>query len=148
SDAKLQTEASERKRLEESLAAAQRNIEEQTQKSSLELTKLQSELEVEKFEQKRLQGEAMQSRYSSLDSARVGQAMVNSFRKQIEQPVEHLMQSTRRLLESQLETEQKKLVEAMHENALLLRTNLQESGPSNADSDRAGSQSPPKVDPI
>jgi len=109
------------------------------------LTKLQSELEVEKFEQKRLQGEAMQSRYSSLDSARVGQAMVNSFRKQIEQPVEHLMQSTRRLLESQLEAEQKQLVESLLENALLLRTSLQESGPSNAGGDRAGS---PKSDPV
>ena len=144
-EAKLQAEAGERKRLEDALAAAQRNIEEQSQKTSLELTKLQSELEVEKFEQKRLQGEAMQSRYSSLDSARVGQAMVNSFRKQIEQPVEHLMQSTRRLLESQLEAEQKKLVEALLENALLLRTSLQESGPSNAGGDRAGAL---KSDPV
>lgn len=147
-EAKLQAEAGERKRLEEALAAAQRSVDEQAQKSSLELTKLQSELEVEKFEQKRLQGEALQSRYSSLDSARVGQAMVNSFRKQIEQPVDQLMQSTRRLLESQLEEEQKKLVESLLENALLLRTSLQDSGPSSPGADRAGSQGPPKSEPV
>ena len=147
-ETKLQAEAGERKRLEDALAASQRTFEEQTQQSSLDLTKLQSELEVEKFEQKRLQGEAIQSRYSSLDSARVGQAMVNNFRKQIEQPVDQLMQSTRRLLESQLEGEQKKLVESLLENALVLRTNLQESGPTNAGGDRAGSQSPAKSEPV
>jgi hypothetical protein len=74
--------------------------------------------------------------------------MVNSFRKQIQPPVDQLMQSTRRLLESQLEGEQKKLVEALLENALLLRTSLQESGPTNAGGDRTGSQAQPKSDPV
>ena len=145
-EVKLQAEVSERKRIEEALAAVQRSFDEQSQQSSLELAKLQSELQVEKFEQKRLQGEAIQSRYSSLDSARVGHAMVNSFRKQIQPPVDHLMQSTRRLLESQLEGEQKKLVESLLEDTLLLRSSLQESGSADVGGERPG-QGPPKVEP-
>jgi len=44
------------------------------------------------------------------------------------EPVDHLMQSTRRLLEIGLEEQQQKLVQSMLEDTLLLQTTLQESG--------------------
>src|SRR6266567_3131193 len=136
-ESKLQQEAGERQRLEETLAAAKRHAHDQSQRSAVELSKLQSALLVEQFERKRLEGEAIQSRYCSLDSARVGRTTVNRLRRQIRQPLDSLVQSTRRLLEVQLDEEQTKLVEAVLENALVLQSSLQEAGTANGNSPRA-----------
>jgi DNA-binding response OmpR family regulator len=133
-EAKMQKELGERQRLEETLATAQRNWHEQSERSALELSRLQSELQVEQFERKRLEGDVVQSRYASLDSARVGRALVNSLRRQIRQPVDKLLQSARSLLEVDLQEAQKKLVESMLENTLLLHSSLQETGTLNASS--------------
>ena len=127
-EAKLQKEISERQRLDEALQAAQRNAQEQSEKTTIELAKLQSDLQVEQFERQRVQGDALQSRYASLDWTRAGRAHVTSFCRQIHQPVETVMQSTRRLLETDLTEPQKKLVEAVLENTLVVQTNLNESG--------------------
>lgn len=134
SESKLQKETSDRQRLEETLATAQRGVHEQSERNALELSKLQSDLQMEQFERKRLEGDALQSRYASLDSARVGRAMVSSFRRQVREPVDHLIQSTRRLLEVESEAERKKLVESVLEDALLLQTNLQEAAASSGGS--------------
>lgn len=122
--------------LEEALAAAQRNIHAQTEQKALELARLESELQVEQFERKRLEGDAQQSRLATLDSTRIARTMVNNFRRQIREPVENVMQSTRRLLECDLAEPQKKLVENVLENALLVQTSLHESGAPNASSAR------------
>lgn len=127
-EARLQKETMERQRLEDSLASAQRNVQDQTERNALELARLQSELQLEQFERKRLEGDAVQSRYVTLDSTRIGRAMVNSFRRQVRQPVEELLQSTRRLLEAELKEEEKQLVESVLESALFVEANLQESG--------------------
>jgi len=136
-ESKLQQEAGERQRLEEALAAAKRHAHDQSQRSAVELSKLESALLVEQFERKRVEGDAMQSHYSSLDSTRVGRTTVNRLRRQIRQPLDSLVQSTRRLLEAQLDEEQTKLVEAVLENALVLQSSLQEPRTSTADSPRA-----------
>ncbi len=136
-ESKLQQEAGERQRLEEALAAAKRHAHDQSQRSAVELSKLESAMLVEQFERKRLEGDALQSHYSSLDSARVGRTTVNRLRRQIRQPLDSLVQSTRRLLEVQLDEEQTKLVEAVLENALVLQSSLQEARTSTADSPRA-----------
>ena len=146
SESKLQKEASERLRLEEALTTAQRNLHDLSQRSAIELSKLQSELRVEQLERKHLEGDAIQSRYSSLDSARVGRAMVDRFCKQIRQPVDGLMQLTRRLLEAELPDEQKKLVESVLENTLLLQTSLRESAAADAGSARAADHDQPQLD--
>ncbi|HXJ61516.1 MAG TPA: response regulator [Verrucomicrobiae bacterium] len=126
SEVRVQKEITERQRAEEALAAAQRAFQEQSQTAGLELTKLQSEMQMHEFEKQQLQAESVQSRYASVDSARVGSVMVNNLRRQIRQPVEDVLQSTRRLLEGGLEAEQKKLAESVLENALLLQSGLQE----------------------
>lgn len=130
--ARLQKEVSEREKLQEALAAAQRSLVEQTQKTEMELSRLQSDLELEQAERKRLEGDALQSRYASLDSARVGLSMVNKLRTRIRPPLDTVVQSTRRLLELQLEPEHKKITEALLENALLVQTTLEESSSSSS----------------
>ena len=133
SEASVQKEANERRRLEEALQEAQRESQRQSDSNAIELSKLKSAMQVEQLERKGLEAQAIQSRYSSLDASRVGAAMVNKFRDRIRQPIDKLTQSARRLLEVQLEDEQKKLVESLLKNALLLQTSVRESGTSNAD---------------
>jgi chromosome segregation ATPase len=133
-EASVQKEANERRRLEETLQEAQRESQRQGDSNALELSKLKLAMQVEQLERKGLEAQAIQSRYSSLDASRVGAAMVNSFRDRIRQPIDKLMQSARRLLETQLEDEHRKLVESLLENALLLQTSVRESGLSNAGS--------------
>jgi hypothetical protein len=53
------------------------------------------------------------------------------------------MQSTRRLLELELGDDQKKVVESVLENALLLQTSLQESGTSGSVRARAETKTDP-----
>jgi len=77
-------------------------------------------------ERRRLEATALQSRYSSLDAARLGKAFVNSFRSQLRMPADNLMHSIRRLLESHLEQQQRKLVESALENALVVQASVQE----------------------
>src|SRR5712692_9378583 len=141
-ESKLQQEAGERQRLEEALAAAKRHAHDHSQRSAVELSKLESALLVEQFERKRVEGDAIQSHYSSLDSARVGRTTVNRLRRQIRQPLDSLVQSTRRLLEVQLDEEQTKLVEAVLENALVLQSSLQEAGTATGNSPRAEGEGP------
>src|SRR5260221_364277 len=68
SEARLQKETAERQRFEEALAAAKRAHQAQ----AAEVSKLQSAFQVEQAERQRLQGDAIQARYASLDSARAG----------------------------------------------------------------------------
>jgi PAS domain S-box-containing protein len=130
-EAKLQKEIDERRGLEASLSTAQRGLSDQYEEKALELARLQSELQVEQLERKRLEGDAQQSRYASLDSTRVARIMLNSLRRQLHDAIDSLMQATRRLLEISTEGEQKKLVQTVLESALLLQSSLEEtSGPS------------------
>jgi PAS domain S-box-containing protein len=146
SEARAQKEAGERQRAEEGLAAARRSLQE-AQSADLELTKLKSELQLQEFEKQRMQAESVQSRVATVDSARVGNAMVNSLRRQIRQPVEDLLQSTRRLLEGGLEAEQKKLAESVLENALLLQSGLQEASSAAAPARPMGDKSSVTLQP-
>jgi PAS domain S-box-containing protein len=132
-EARLQKETAERHGLEASLSAAQRGLNDQYEQKLLELSRLQSELQVEQLERKRLEGDAHQSRYASLDSARVARTMLNTLRRQLHEALDTLMQATRRLLQISSEGEQKKLVQSVLESALLLQSSLEESpGPSTA----------------
>lgn len=126
-----QKEAGERRRLEEALQETQRESQRQTDSNAAELSKLKSAMQVEQLHRKGLEAQTAQSRFTSLDSSRVGTAMVNNFRERLRQPIDKLMQSARRLLDAPLDEENKKLVESLLECALLLQTSVRESGTSN-----------------
>lgn len=117
-EAKLQKEISER-----------RSLKDQYEQKVLELAHVQSDLQVEQLERKGLEGDAHQSRYASLDSARAAQTMLNNLRRQLHEAVDTLMQTTRHLLEISPEGEQKKLVQTALESVLVLQSTLDESLP-------------------
>jgi len=130
SEARFQKEAAERKRVEEALAAAKRAQQEQ----ATALSKLQSALKVEQAERQRLQSGAIHARYTSLDSARTGMTAGNRLRRQVREPLENLLKSTRRMVENASDDQSKQLVGSILENALLIQASLQEKdspvGPS------------------
>lgn len=142
-EAKLQHQLAERARQEEAVAQAHRAGQEEARSAKAELTKIQAELEDERLERKKLEGSMVQSRYATLDSTRAGLAMVNRLRAQVREPVDGVLQETRRLLETELEDEARKSVESVLEHALLLQRTLQAAISLNAcslrdESDPAG----------
>jgi len=122
SEARFQKETAERQRAEDALAAAKRAHQEQ----ATALTKLQSALQVEQAERQRLQSGAIHARYASLDSARTGMTAGNRLRRQVREPLDNLLKSTRRMLEDAVDDQSRQLVGSILENALLIQTSLQE----------------------
>jgi chromosome segregation ATPase len=123
-EAKLQTEAGARVELAKALEELQRQLEQETEKSALELSRLQAAVEVEKLQRKQLEGTAVQARYASIDSARADRVLLARLRTRTRGPMEELLSSTRRLLENDLPEDRKKLVETVLEQALLLKSNF------------------------
>jgi chromosome segregation ATPase len=122
SEARFQKETAERQRVEEALAAAKRAQQEQ----ATALSKLQSAVQVEQAERQRLQSGVIHARYASLDSARTGMTAGNRLRRQVREPLESLLKSTRRMLDNAADDQSKQLVGSILENALLIQTSLQE----------------------
>jgi DNA-binding response OmpR family regulator/chromosome segregation ATPase len=136
---RLHNETSERQRLAEALEAAQRNLRDQAQRNELELSKLQTALQLEGVEHKRLEMQVMRLRRVSIESARTGRVYRSSVRQKIGEPLDELCQSARRLLQLELNPEQDQLVQSVLEKALLVQANLVDSAPSPAEVDAADS---------
>ena len=109
------------------LAELEHQLQEQGRQHDLNVAKLQSALQIEERERKRLEVELLRSRAQSTDSARAGRALVNRLRRQLQPPAESLHHDVCRLLQLQLPADQKQLLQTMLENILLLQTSLQES---------------------
>lgn len=123
----LQKEASERQQLAATVETLQRQLQQDTEKNALEISRLEAALHIEQLERKQLEGNAIQSRYAAIESARADRVLLNRLRARIRGPMEELLRSTRRLLEIELADDQKKLVESVLEQALLLKSNFQEA---------------------
>lgn len=127
-DGKLQEESAERRRLEEALAASQTSLEKQQEDNRFELSKLRASLRLDEVERKRREQDLACSQRASAKSARAEAASVDGLRRQLRSPIEELRQSACALLRNELPEEQKKLVEKVLENALLMQTSVQ-AGP-------------------
>jgi chromosome segregation ATPase len=125
-EARLQKEAAERQRLNEEQNSARRDLWNGSERD-LELSKLQSALELEQVERKRLETELTNARQSTLDAGHAARSLRASLRRQIRGPFDSLAHSTRSLLELELGDEQKKLAEAALQDVLLVQTRLRES---------------------
>jgi len=69
-----------------------------------------------------------------------------TLRRQLRQPVDEMCQSARRLIQSDLDDEQNRLVQAVLENGLLVQANLQDAAPSDIVARRTGGE-PPQAQP-
>ena len=68
----------------------------------------------------------MHSRYASLQSSRSGRALVNGFRRQLEQPVDQLMAQARRMLALEIKGDLKQIAESLMESAVTLQNSVRE----------------------
>jgi len=138
SEARLQKQAAERQRLNDALETAQFSLRDRSQRGELEFSKLQSDLQLEQVERKRLETQIARIRHTSLNAVRAARVLRNSLRRQIHEPVDNLYHSARSLLELQMGDQQKKLVEAVLQDVLLVQARLQHPEMAQSDSsDRA-----------
>jgi DNA-binding response OmpR family regulator len=137
---KLQKEAAERQRLNEALNSARRNSSDGSERD-LEFSKLQSALELELVERKRLETQLARLRHSALDSAHSTRALRTTLRRQVRQPLDNVANSARSLLELPMDEPQKKLAEAVLEDVLLVQTRLREPEPTHGETPEAAATS-------
>jgi hypothetical protein len=78
-----------------------------------------------------------------VDSVRAVRALRNSLRRQVREPIDNLYHSTRSLLELELGEPQKKLAEAVLQDALLVHTRLRE--PELTQTDPAETEETPTI---
>ncbi len=135
-EAALQTESAERQRLSEALNSVRRNSHDGSERD-LELTKLQSALEAEQVERKRLETQLAHLRHGARDAAHAARALRTSLRRQIREPADNLVHSTRSLLELELGEAQKKLAEAVLQDVLLVQARLSEPELAHGDTPEA-----------
>ncbi len=122
----FEREAGERSRLQKELEVSRREFQAQTQQIVIERSKLRASLQVESMERRRLEGDAMHSRYASLQSSRSGRALVNGFRRQLEKPVDQLMNQARRMLAMEIDGDLKQIAESLMESAVCLQNSVRE----------------------
>jgi DNA-binding response OmpR family regulator len=143
SEARSRKETAERQRLQEALESAQINLRDRAERSELEVSKLQSALQLEQAERKHQEAELAHIHHASVDSVRAVRALRNSLRRQVREPIDNLYHSTRSLLELELGEPQKKLAEAVLQDALLVHTRLRE--PELTQTDPAETEETPTI---
>jgi chromosome segregation ATPase len=131
-EAKLHNEAAERQRLNQAHDSIQRNLLDGSERD-LEFSKVQSALQLEQVERKRQETQLARLRQKAVDSAHAARALRTSLRRQIREPFDNLVHSTRSLLELEMGDEQKKLAEAVLQDILLVQTRLREPAPTQTD---------------
>lgn len=98
------------------------------------------------MERLRLENDAMNSKFVSLNNNRSSHSMVNGFRKQLQQPVDGLMASARQLLEFELQPDLKQVAESVLERAIGLQSHMHESDMVNVVPDETVEQAKPVED--
>ena len=132
--ARGECQAAERQRLNDALETAQFSLRDRSQRGELEFSKLQSDLQLEQVERKRLETQIARIRHTSLNAVRAARVLRNSLRRQIHEPVDNLYHSARSLLELQMGDQQKKLAEAVLQDVLLVQARLQHPEMAQSDS--------------
>jgi hypothetical protein len=121
----LQRELAERQRLNEAMATTPHGSAEDPDRA-LEFSKVQSALQLEQVERKRQESQLANLKQTAVDAAHSARSLRNSLRRQIREPVDNLVQSTRTLLELEMGEEQKRIAEAVLQDVLLVQTRLRE----------------------
>ena len=140
-EARLRKETAERQSLTEALDAAKHGSDNNPDRD-LEFSKVQSALQNEQVERKRQESQMAKMRQTTAAAAHAARSLRTNMRRQIREPVENLVHSTRTLLELEMGDEQKKLAEAVLQDVLLVQTRLREPG---AQADTAEPSEPAKA---
>jgi|GEM_PF-4026211 len=120
----MEKESTERRRLEGLLAEAQRQLEKQSGENKVEFSRLRAALELGELQRKKMEGDLLRSRETATNAQHGQDAVLDSLRRELRQPVEDLRQSACRLLENQVTDEQKRTIETVLEKALFLQVTL------------------------
>jgi chromosome segregation ATPase len=136
----VEKESAERHRLEALLAETQRQVEKLSSESKVELSKLRAALELAELQHKRLEGDVMRSREIATNAKQGQDAVLESLRCELRQPVEDVRLTACRLLESQVTDEQKRAVETVLEKALFLQVTLSASQPESGNQSKASTR--------
>jgi len=137
-DQRLEKETAERQRLAEALEKFQRGSLDHPDRD-LEFSKVQSALQNEQVERKRQETQLARMRQTAIEAAHAARTLRTGLRRQIREPVDNLVQSTRNLLELEMGEEQKRIAEAVLQDVLMVQTRLRE--PSLLQPD--GAETPP-----
>ncbi len=132
---KAEQNKAERQRLIQALDSARASHRDRAERAALELSKVQAALQFEQLERKRREAQLARMRLVGLEAARRARLLRNTLQKQTREPLDHLYQSARNLLQLELGEDQKKVAEAMLQDALLVRTRLQEPASSQGSSE-------------
>jgi len=124
-DTRLQRELAERQRLNEAMATTPHGSTEDPDRA-LEFSKVQSALQLEQVERKRQESQLASLKQKAVEAAHAARSLRNSLRRQIREPVDNLVHSTRTLLELEMGEEQKRIAEAVLQDVLLVQTRLRE----------------------
>jgi DNA-binding response OmpR family regulator len=127
-ESKLRHEATERLRLAAELETAQRTLKEQTEMNSLELCRLQSAAEIERIERERSGADELRARYAAISSGRTNRVHLNRMRDHVAGQVEEVRQAACALLREEMSEPQKKLLETLLENTLVVQASLRDAG--------------------
>ena len=131
-EARLQKETAERQRLNQARECLQNGLQDSSERD-LEFSKLKSALQLEQIERKRQETQLARTRQRALDAVHAARALRASLRRQVREPVDNLVHSSRSLLELELSEQQKKLAESVLQDVLLVQTRLGEPGVPPAD---------------
>ncbi|HWX18792.1 MAG TPA: response regulator [Candidatus Binatia bacterium] len=143
SESRVQQETAERQRLAQALESAQRNHRDHSQRAELELSKAQCALQFEQVERERLVAQMARLQHASLDAERGTRLQRNTWRKQIQEPVDNLYKGANSLLQLEMSEEQKKLAEAILRDVLMVQNTLQEPETPQVEPREAASKADP-----
>ena len=122
----LQKETAEREHLVEELQIARRERCMESEQRRLAAAKLEVVVHREASERQRLETNFVRLRHATINAARTGRVVRNNLRRQVRQPVDQMLASTRRLVGIEMNGEQKALAENILEQLLLLNAAIQE----------------------
>jgi hypothetical protein len=98
----------------------------ESEQRRLAAAKLEVVVHREASERQRLETNFVRLRHATINAARTGRVVRNNLRRQVRQPVDQMLASTRRLVGIEMNGEQKALAENILEQLLLLNAAIQE----------------------
>jgi hypothetical protein len=125
-ESKFEQAAAEREELRHAVQAADGVAQSHDETKRLENARMESALQLERAERKRMEVQLLNLRQATVDSSRACRAERSNLRSKFQAPVLRLFDSTRQFLAMEMNAQQKQVAESMLHDVLVLHTTLQE----------------------